>query len=162
MQSSMANALVEMEKLESGAVANPDENRMVGHYWLRNPDIAPNDEIREKIRENLDSLHHFSERVLDGRIKPPNAKRFSRLLLIGIGGSALGPQLLYQALEGIPEKEKSSSGLETYFIDNTDPEGMARIFKKWGFPERNPGSRHFEIGRHGGDPQRDVGNPECI
>ncbi|GIR31861.1 MAG: hypothetical protein CM15mP45_11570 [Deltaproteobacteria bacterium] len=48
MQSSMANALVEMEKLESGAVANPDENRMVGHYWLRNPDIAPNDEIREK------------------------------------------------------------------------------------------------------------------
>ena len=132
MQSSMANALVEMEKLESGAVANPDENRMVGHYWLRNPDIAPNDEIREKIRENLDSLHHFSERVLDGRIKPPNAKRFSRLLLIGIGGSALGPQLLYQALEGIPEKEKSLSGLETFFIDNTDPEGMARIYKKLG------------------------------
>ena len=65
MQSSMANALVEMEKLEGGAVANPDENRMVGHYWLRNPDIAPNDEIREKIRENLDSLHYFSERVLD-------------------------------------------------------------------------------------------------
>ena len=82
MQSSMANALVEMEKLESGAVANPDENRMVGHYWLRNPDIAPNDEIREKSRKNLNSLHHFSERVLDGRIKPPNAKRFSRLLLI--------------------------------------------------------------------------------
>ncbi|MEE3125030.1 MAG: glucose-6-phosphate isomerase, partial [SAR324 cluster bacterium] len=132
MQSSMANALVEMEKLESGAVANPDENRMVGHYWLRNPDIAPNDEIREKIRKNLNSLHHFSERVLDGRIKPPNAKRFSRLLLIGIGGSALGPQLLYQALEGIPEKEKSLSGLETFFIDNTDPEGMARIYKKLG------------------------------
>ena len=85
MQSSMATALVEMEKLESGAVANPDENRMVGHYWLRNPDIAPNDEIREKICENLDSLHYFSERVLDGRIKPPNAKRFSKLLLIGIG-----------------------------------------------------------------------------
>ena len=105
MQSSMASALVRMEELESGAVANPDENRMVGHYWLRNPDIAPNDEIREKIRENLDSLHHFSERVLDGRIKPPKAKRFSRLLLIGIGGSALGPQLLYQALEGIPEKD---------------------------------------------------------
>ena len=32
MQPSMANALVEMEKLESGALANPDENRMVGHY----------------------------------------------------------------------------------------------------------------------------------
>ena len=89
-----------MEKLEGGAVANPDENRMVGHYWLRNPDIAPNDEIREKIRENLDSLHHFSERVLDGRIKPPNAKRFSRLLLIGIGGSALGQVLIlrYQSV----------------------------------------------------------------
>ena len=65
MQSSMATALVEMEKLESGAVANPDENRMVGHYWLRNPDIAPNDEIREKIRENLNSLHHFSDASAD-------------------------------------------------------------------------------------------------
>ncbi|MBT3468091.1 MAG: glucose-6-phosphate isomerase, partial [Opitutae bacterium] len=30
-----ANA--DMQALESGSIANPDEGRMVGHYWLRNP-----------------------------------------------------------------------------------------------------------------------------
>ncbi len=36
-----AQAFQEMEALEKGALANADENRMVGHYWLRNPEIAP-------------------------------------------------------------------------------------------------------------------------
>ena len=30
-----------MAELEKGAIANPDENRMVGHYWLRAPELAP-------------------------------------------------------------------------------------------------------------------------
>ena len=29
-----------MRLLEAGAIANPDEHRMVGHYWLRTPDLA--------------------------------------------------------------------------------------------------------------------------
>jgi glucose-6-phosphate isomerase len=33
-----------MRDLESGSIANPDEKRMVGHYWLRNPSLAPNDQ----------------------------------------------------------------------------------------------------------------------
>jgi glucose-6-phosphate isomerase len=42
MESPIQKALVDMDKLEGGAVANPDENRMVGHYWLRNPAGAHN------------------------------------------------------------------------------------------------------------------------
>ena len=34
-------AFKDMEALEKGAIANPDENRMVGHYWLRTPELAP-------------------------------------------------------------------------------------------------------------------------
>ena len=34
-----------MEALEAGAIANPDEKRMVGHYWLRAPEKAPTPEI---------------------------------------------------------------------------------------------------------------------
>ncbi|MFA5257636.1 MAG: glucose-6-phosphate isomerase, partial [Opitutales bacterium] len=30
-------AFAAMKALEGGAIANPDEGRMVGHYWLRNP-----------------------------------------------------------------------------------------------------------------------------
>merc|ERR1711967_150518 len=36
-----------MESLESGKISNPDEKRMVGHYWLRAPELAPNDAIRK-------------------------------------------------------------------------------------------------------------------
>ena len=42
-----------MEELEKGALANPDENRMVGHYWLRAPELAPTPEIAEEIRSTL-------------------------------------------------------------------------------------------------------------
>ena len=30
-----------LNHLEAGAIANPDEGRQVGHYWLRNPSIGP-------------------------------------------------------------------------------------------------------------------------
>ena len=35
MQPKFDHAFREMAALEAGAIANPDENRMVGHYWLR-------------------------------------------------------------------------------------------------------------------------------
>ena len=35
MEPAMQKAFEEMDALESGAIANPDEKRMVGHYWLR-------------------------------------------------------------------------------------------------------------------------------
>ncbi|HWL16206.1 MAG TPA: glucose-6-phosphate isomerase, partial [Opitutus sp.] len=37
MESRMQDAFKAMAELEAGAIANPDENRMVGHYWLRAP-----------------------------------------------------------------------------------------------------------------------------
>ena len=30
-----------IKELENGAISNIDENRQVGHYWLRNPSISP-------------------------------------------------------------------------------------------------------------------------
>ena len=43
------HAFAAMRELEGGAIANPTENRMVGHYWLRNPALAPTPEIRAEI-----------------------------------------------------------------------------------------------------------------
>ena len=37
MEPKMQAAYRAMHDLEAGAIANPDENRQVGHYWLRNP-----------------------------------------------------------------------------------------------------------------------------
>ncbi len=46
-------AFTAMRALEAGAIANPTEKRMVGHYWLRNPALAPTPEIRAEIEETI-------------------------------------------------------------------------------------------------------------
>jgi hypothetical protein len=51
MQPRIEKAFAAMEELESGAIANPDEKRMVGHYWLRNPALAPSAQFRADIEE---------------------------------------------------------------------------------------------------------------
>jgi glucose-6-phosphate isomerase len=115
-----------MDDLEAGGIANPDENRMVGHYWLRAPDRAPTPEIEKAIRETQEKVLDFAGRVHGGRTKPPRADRFRRLLVIGIGGSALGPQLVADALGGPDDR------LEPHFLDNTDPEGLDRTLGRLG------------------------------
>src|SRR6476619_2445273 len=59
----MREAFAAMDALERGAIANPDENRMVGHYWLRAPDLAPTPEIASEIRDTLDAIKAFAAAV---------------------------------------------------------------------------------------------------
>src|SRR3954464_4519972 len=80
-----------MSELEKGAIANPDEKRMVGHYWLRAPDRAPTKEIAAEIRKTVADVKAFAAAVHSGAIRPPKAPKFTHVLSIGIGGSALGP-----------------------------------------------------------------------
>jgi len=110
-----------MVALEGGAIANPDEHRMVGHYWLRAPGLAPTAAIREAIDATRERVIAFAARVHDGRVAPPAGERFTRLLVVGIGGSALGPQLVAEALAGPGDR------LVPSFLDNTDPDGIARV-----------------------------------
>src|SRR5512141_819275 len=63
MEPAMQQAFAEMDTLEKGAIANPDENRMVGHYWLRNPSLAPASIISAEIEFNLRGIREFAESV---------------------------------------------------------------------------------------------------
>ncbi|MEO8615239.1 MAG: glucose-6-phosphate isomerase [Luteolibacter sp.] len=119
----IAKAFADMGAVESGAIANPDEGRMVGHYWLRNADLAPTAEIKRSITEPLAALKHFAEKIHTGNIHPPTGGSFKQVLLIGIGGSALGPQLVSEAIG-------QSARLPLYFFDNTDPAGMDSVIAK--------------------------------
>ncbi len=112
-------ALKDMDALEKGAKSNPDEDRQVGHYWLRNPDISPTSEICQLIKDTIRDIKIFAFDILNGRLRNPAGQTFTHLLLIGIGGSALGPQFLYEALG-------STKGLKIDFLDNTDPDGIDR------------------------------------
>ncbi len=109
-----------MAELEGGSVANPDEDRMVGHYWLRAPELAPSPGLRREIRQTLQQIYRFTNRVQRGEIVGQSGP-FQNLLIIGIGGSALGPQFVADALGDRP-----SDQLAVHFFDNTDPDGIDR------------------------------------
>jgi len=115
-----------MDDLERGAIANPDEKRMVGHYWLRSPDRAPTKEIRDAIEKTLARILAFAHDVHRGSLKPPGRERFTDVLTIGIGGSALGPQFVADALGSIADT------LHPCFLDNTDPDGIDRVLARLG------------------------------
>ncbi len=114
----ISQAFEDMQKLEAGEIANPDEGRMVGHYWLRNAKLAPNDDIRNHISDNVSEIKTFAAAIHSGSIKTPGGQNFKHVLLIGIGGSALGPQLLAGALAA------ANAPLAIHFFDNTDPDGI--------------------------------------
>lgn len=114
-------ALADMRDLESGAVANPDEGRMVGHYWLRQPELAPNAELAAMIRDTNSAIGEFVRRVHNGELVGVGNQPFRKALIVGVGGSSLGTRFVSEALRERDDK------LKLYFIDNTDPDGIDRV-----------------------------------
>lgn len=119
-------ACKQMKALEAGAIANPDEKRMVGHYWLRDSKLAPTPEIREEINSTKKSILNFADDLHSGKILSSTGAKFTDLLVVGIGGSALGPQLVADAL-WTPENP-----VRPHFFDNTDPDGMEKVLGQIG------------------------------
>ncbi len=115
-----------MSELEQGAIANPDEQRMVGHYWLRDATLAPTSELRLAIQQNLTAIKEFASAVHSGKILSGSGSKFTHVLVIGIGGSALGPQLVQDALGSKADQ------LALEFCDNTDPDGIDRALARLG------------------------------
>ena len=125
MAPKVAKAHADIAALEAGAIANPDEGRMVGHYWLRNAALAPTPELGDAVTRPINDLKCFAENVHTGQITPPGGGHFQRLLLIGIGGSVLGPQLVNEALG-------QGARMPIHFFDNTDPAGIDRVLSDIG------------------------------
>lgn len=122
MEERIAKALLGMKKLDAGAIANTDEGRMVGHYWLRAPEMAPTEAITKEIVECLESIKTFADNVHSGKILSGTGKKFKNVIVAGIGGSSLGPMFVDRALTSPDDKMK------LFFMDNTDPDGMDRVF----------------------------------
>ena len=120
----LAAAHVEMGEIEAGAVKNIDEQRKVTHFTDRAE--YPSSEIFRDVEA-------FAADVAEGTIKGSTGKKFDALILNGIGGSALGPQLLQFAINGpvwnelAPDERRGF--LRIYFTDNTDTAGVADAMK---------------------------------
>ncbi len=126
MEPALQGAFSEMGALESGEIANRDEGRMVGHYWLRNPSLAPSNEIRHEIEAALEQIITFTAKIHRGAVVAQSGAAFANVLVIGIGGSALGPQFVADALTS------STDRMKVFFLDNTDPDGIDKVFAQLG------------------------------
>ena len=152
MEPAMQRAFDAMARLEAGEIANPDEDRMVGHYWLRAPQLAPTDALGGEITKTIDAVTTFARDIHTRTIKPQKGARFTDILHIGIGGSALGPQLVADALGSRRDK------LNIHFLDNTDPDGIQRVLES--IQTRLKSTIVLVVSKSGGTPETHNGMVE--
>jgi glucose-6-phosphate isomerase len=88
--------------------------------------MAPDVEIKREIEETNAAIKSFASEVHSGAVHGAGGS-FKNLLVIGIGGSALGPQFIANAL-GQPGRDR----LRTVFFDNTDPDGIDKVIANLG------------------------------
>jgi len=117
--SPMGRVHAEMQRIEAGEIKNPDEGRKVTHFTDRRTYLQS-----AACRQVLDFVATHGPR--DGH---PGA--YHSVIVNGIGGSALGPQLLQWAVNGPYWNELSDAARRgfprVYFLDNTDPAGVRDI-----------------------------------
>ena len=129
-----SRASLEMKKLESGAIKNPDEQRKVTHFTDR-AEYPQTDEFRE--------IEEFSAAIRA-------QGKFDAVVVNGIGGSALGPPLMQFAINGpywneLPRGKRN--GLKIYFLDNTDSSGFADLLELFRIDIAE--SNEFHVGKVG-------------
>lgn len=103
-----------------GQHINTSENRAVLHTALRLPRDASitvdGRDVVAEVHEVLDRMGDFSDRVRSGEWLGATGQRITTVVNIGIGGSDLGPVMLYQAL-----RHYADAGIGCRFVSNVDP-----------------------------------------
>ncbi len=124
LSAKFAKAHIENKRIEAGDIKNPDENRQVTHFT---------DRMEYPKSADFAAVEKFAEDLRSGTIKSSTGKKFDALVVNGIGGSALGPQLVQFAIKSPLWNELSDEArngyLKIYFTDNTDTAGVADIAK---------------------------------
>ena len=114
------------EAMFSGEHINVTEDRAVLHTALRRPEgYAPaltvdGQDVDADVHAVLKKIYAFAERVRSGEWIGITGKRIETVVNIGIGGSDLGPVMVYEAL-----KPYADAGITARFISNIDPTDVA-------------------------------------
>lgn len=110
----------------SGEHINTTEDRAVLHTALRRPAsqkgelIVDGQDVVADVHEVLDRMYAFADRVRSGEWKGVSGKKIEHVVSIGIGGSDLGPVMVYEAM-----KPYLDAGIDCRYISNIDPNDMA-------------------------------------
>ena len=114
----------------AGTHINTTEDRAVLHTALRRPAsqkgqlIVDGQDVVSDVREVLDRMYAFAEKVRSGEWVGVSGKRIEHVVSIGIGGSDLGPVMVYEAL-----KPYATAGIDCTYVSNIDPNDMAEKVK---------------------------------
>ena len=118
------------DAMYAGEHINTTENRAVLHTALRRPASEAGtvfdgeQDCVADVRAELDRMYAFAERVRSGEWKGVTGKRIEHVMSIGIGGSDLGPVMVYEAL-----KPMADAGIDCRYVSNIDPNDMAEKVK---------------------------------
>ena len=108
----------------AGERINVTEDRAVLHTALRDPDNVAVDldgtNVVAEVHKVLEKVYDFADRVRSGEWRGVTGKRIETVVNIGIGGSDLGPVMVYEALQPYVQ-----AGLSARFISNIDPTDVA-------------------------------------
>ncbi|MDE0545166.1 glucose-6-phosphate isomerase [Microbacterium sp. C7(2022)] len=113
--------------MREGVHINTTEDRAVLHTALRRPPGATpaltvdGQDIDTDVQEVLDRIDAFADRVRSGDFAGVSGKKITHVVNIGIGGSDLGPVMVYEAL-----KPYADAGIEARFVSNIDPTDIAQ------------------------------------
>ena len=117
-----------IKQMFSGDKINITEQRAVLHTALRNFSDrrieVDGEDIMPEIRQVLDQIREFSDRLQAGEIKGYTGKRITDIVNIGIGGSDLGLVMVTEAL-----KPYWQEGIKAHFISNVDGTHIAETLK---------------------------------
>ncbi len=114
----------------AGERINVTENRSVLHTALRRPKgatpelVVDGQHVDSDVHEVLDKVYAFADKVRSGEWTGITGKRIETVVNIGIGGSDLGPVMVYEALQPYVME-----GLTCRFISNIDPTDVAETTK---------------------------------
>lgn len=118
----LASAHQGMRDIEAGKIKNPDENRKVTHFT---------DRMTYPKSPLFHSVEKFAQEIREGKLRGATGKKFSQVVINGIGGSALGPQLMQFAINGPYWNELNADArnhnCKIYFVDNTDTAGVCDL-----------------------------------
>ena len=106
-------------RMFTGEKINNTEDRAVLHTALRNctntPIMVDGKNIMPQVNETIDRMEKFSNKIRTGEWKGYTGKVITDIINIGIGGSDLGPKMVYESLK--PYRHKR---LKVHFVSNVD------------------------------------------
>ena len=114
------------DAMYAGEHINTTEDRAVLHTALRRPAsekgqlIVDGQDVVADVHEVLDRMYAFAERVRSGEWKGVTGKKIEHVVSIGIGGSDLGPVMVYEAL-----RPYANADIDCRYISNIDPNDAA-------------------------------------